>query len=444
MKKVFISLMVTALLCPCAVAQKWEFPAKKDLPRIEELPDPFLKADGGRVSSPEEWPEQREWLKAMLAHYMFGDMPAAPAKVDGKTLYATGVYGGRAIEEMVELSFEAESGTEVSFVAKVLRPNVKERVPVFVWNQFSEERYQGCPIEEEVVCGRGYAIVEFLREQLAPDSVEAMSGVLPTAYPGYSWGTTAMWSWGASRVIDYLETTDWAATDKIIVTGHSRGARTALHTAIYDERVALCAANGSGCGGGGCLRFHGSRLGEGYGRVETVGWIYDCFPHWWADEFGNFGTRQTSLNHGNMSGVDMPALQKTLTRPMAADEVTEEFYLPFDLHFVKALIAPRALITTEGSGDTWANPYGTQITWLAADEVFEFLGAGGRNALHFREGRHDYLAEDWLAAVDFCDVIFFGKEPQTQFMVSPSTTDPGYMKGTATNFHYSWKRPDAE
>ncbi len=424
-------------------ASEWEFPSKENLPRINELPDPFLKPDGSRVATPEEWPEQREYLKAMLSHYMYGEVPPAPQKVEGVILSSIGAYGGRAIEEMVEISFSPDDRPDVrvAFLARVLRPNVKDRVPVFVWNQFSETRFQGCPIEEEVVCGRGYAIVEFLREQLAPDSVEAMGGQLAQAYPNYSWGTIAMWSWGSSRVIDYLETTAWADMDEIIATGHSRGGKSALHTAIYDERVALCAANGSGCGGGGCLRFLGSRLGEGYGRCETAGWIYDCFPYWWTDEFGEFGKRQNGLNHGNMAGVDMTAVIKSMTRPMAADGVEEEFYLPFDLHFVKALVAPRALICTEGSGDTWANTYGTHITWIAADEVFQFLGAAGRNALHYREGQHDYLSADWLATVDFCDQIFFGKKAVSPYMVNPSTTDPNYIKGTATNFHYSWKRP---
>ena len=50
------------------------------------------------------------------------------------------------------------------------------------------------------------------------------------------------------------------------------------------------------------------------------------------------------------------------------------------LHFLRACIAPRPVITTEGLSDTWANPYGSQITWRAADEVYLFLGAAGKNA----------------------------------------------------------------
>lgn len=79
------------------------------------------------------------------------------------------------------------------------------------------------------------------------------------------------------------------------------------------------------------------------------------------------------------------------------------------MHFAKALIAPRALITTDGLGDVWANTFGTQVTWRAAQEVFDFLGVPEKNALHFREGKHEFQAADWIAIVDFCDEMFFGK-----------------------------------
>ena len=49
---------------------KYDFSPKSELKAIHELPDPFLKPDGTRVQTREEWPEQREYLKAMLTHYL--------------------------------------------------------------------------------------------------------------------------------------------------------------------------------------------------------------------------------------------------------------------------------------------------------------------------------------------------------------------------------------
>ena len=132
----------------------------------------------------------------------------------------------------------------------------------------------------------------------------------------------------------------------------------------------------------------------------------------------------------------------------------DEEYLPFDLHTVKALIAPRALITTDGLGDTWANPYGTQITWMAADEVYQFLGADGKNAIHLREGGHEYKGSDWLVVADFCDWIFYGKEPVTSLIPTsyekPDPNNPmaamtsGRMDWRSERLHYGWRRPGAE
>ena len=52
----------------------YTFLKKEQLPRIPELPDPFLKPDGTRVQRVGEWPAQREYLKEMLAHYLYGHM----------------------------------------------------------------------------------------------------------------------------------------------------------------------------------------------------------------------------------------------------------------------------------------------------------------------------------------------------------------------------------
>ncbi len=423
----------------------WNFPPKSELPRIEELPDPFIKPDGTRISSPDEWPEQREYLKAMLEHYLFGTIPPAPTNTVGEVLYTRGAYSGRAIVEIVKITFGPDDrpDTKVSFIAHVIRPNIKERVPVITWNQYKHHNYDGSPIEEDLVCNRHYAIIEFDKEQLAEDSVHALEGPLAQAYPGYGWGCITMWSWGHSRIIDWLETTDFADMDRIVTTGHSRGGKTALCAAIYDERVALCAANACGAGGTGCFRFLGSRLGEGYGLSETAGSTADTFPYWWADAFGEFGERQTNLNHENMATADLKEARKNVDSYKYM-EVENEFYLPFDLHYLRLLVAPRALITTESAGLAWYNQFGVQITWIASDEVFQFLGAKGRNALHIREGDHKYNEYDWKVMADFCDNVFFGKPRQTEYLTDPAISDHGNVRGRNADLHFSWHRPAAD
>lgn len=426
--------------------KEYRFPAFEELPSIPELPDPFLKPDGTRVKTPEEWPEQREYLKAMLAHYLYGEMPPAPENTSGEVLFSRKCYHGRAIAETVRITF----GPGLSFNADILRPACEGRVPVITWNQFKD--CSGCPEEEEIVVRRGYAVAEFEKEQLAEDSAKGVAGPLASAYPGYSWGVIAMWAWMQSRLIDYLATTDYADMSKIVATGHSRGGKVALCAGIYDDRIALCAPNGSGCGGAGCFRFLGGRLGEGTAVCETAGSICDAFPFWWADEFAKFGLRSqkwTRSTCGDMGDV-LEAMRGMMS---VAGKTAHEDKLPFDLHFAKALIAPRALISTDGLSDTWANTFGTQVTWRAAQEVFDFLGVPQNNALHMRDGAHKFQSLDWLAIVDFADSVFFGKEIQnnTVRFVETKEAVPEQLKCALQKMdwrndklHYSWSKPQKD
>ena len=131
--------------------------------------------------------------------------------------------------------------------------------------------------------------------------------------------------------------------------------------------------------------------------------------YWWTDAFGEFGARQKRYTRSNFP---VAKNQMEFMANFSLDKLgtlQDEDRLPFDMHFAKALIAPRALITTDGLGDVWANTFGTQVTWRAAQEVFDFLGVPEKNALHFREGKHEFQAADWIAIVDFCDEMFFGK-----------------------------------
>lgn len=61
---------------------------------------------------------------------------------------------------------------------------------------------------------------------------------------------------------------------------------------IYDDRVAVTAPAGSGCGGMASLRLNGSRLGEGIGRAERIGVMLgkENFYYWLLDSVAEYGT----------------------------------------------------------------------------------------------------------------------------------------------------------
>ena len=97
--------------------------------------------------------------------------------------------------------------------------------------------------------------------------------------------------------------------------------------------------------------------------------------------------------------------------PQLREYLGKEHLLPFDQHSLKALVAPRCLLSTEAFGDLWANPTGTYQTYRAAREVYRFLGAEERIGIWYREGPHQHGLEDWKAFLDFADWHLRGKAP---------------------------------
>ena len=52
-------------------------------------------------------------------------------------------------------------------------------------------------------------------------------------------------------------------------------------------------------------------------------------------------------------------------------------------------------------------PYGTELTHRAAKVIFDWLGAGERMGLPWREGGHAQNHEDWAALLNFADHTLF-------------------------------------
>ena len=87
---------------------------------------------------------------------------------------------------------------------------------------------------------------------------------------------------------------------------------------------------------------------------------------------------------------------------------------------LRALVAPRALLATEGTQDAWTNPQGSQLTHLAAKQVYEFLGTSDRLGIRYRPVGHIPSNEDLL---NFADHVFFGKPLAAEFGKLPYLED---------------------
>jgi hypothetical protein len=390
MKRAFsiiVMLSMIALLSRGATddtLQKYDFPTVDLLPEVDILPNPFRKADGNLLETTGEWEQQRERIKAMLQHYMYGHQPPPPDNLKVEELSSESVYDGEATFK--GLLFSMGPGQKVRFRASMLIPKGDGPFPVIIKNDGGRGRVltpeSGESPTARTIASRGYILIKYARTELDDDKADT-KGPAEAQFPDYDWGTIAMWAWGSSRIIDHLETLDIADLEKIVVTGHSRGGKAALCAGIFDDRIALTVPNGSGCGGAGCFRIRGpapnNGKAQGLGfRGGQKGMVYE-FPHWFHPRLQTFSEKEDQL--------------------------------PFDLHFLRAVIAPRAVISIDGLTDHWANPVGTQVTYEGAKPVFEFLGVPEKLGIYYRDGGHGQTADDWGTLMDFADFIFFDKKP---------------------------------
>jgi hypothetical protein len=376
-----------------AAADAPTFPAVEDLPVRATMPDPLIGDDGKKITTKEQWQQRREQMKRILEYYALGHRPPPPGDVHGwQELQSKEVLDGKATFHLVHLAFDPKPTAKLGFDVAIFVPadsdSFKTPFPTIVQPSFfptpgtaparpQQPRSGGrgplnFTVEDAAkqyasALGRGYAIAIFYYQQAGADKPDyRKTGFFP-AYPDYDWGDLAAWSWAMSRCVDYLETQPFADKSKIIALGHSRLGKTALVAGAFDDRFALTAPAGSGCGGTGAYRFNGKGRGGKEGLEEAT----KNFPQWFGPRLHEFSGQVEKL--------------------------------PFDQHWLIDLIAPRLFIAVDGLSDQATNGKALAHCYLAARPVYEFLGVPDHLGINFRPGKHMLAAEDWTAVLDFSD-----------------------------------------
>jgi len=260
---------------------------------------------------------------------------------------------------------------------------VRSTIPGVVNNRATEEgRGKQKRFDFPRALRRGYAVATFYYGDLDPDRNDFTDGIhphfgTPAERGPHDWGAIAAWAYGVMRAVDYLVADPAIDSRKIAAVGHSRLGKTVLLAAAFDDRIGLVIPHQAGMGGSAPSR----------GTVgESVWQINDAFPHWFCNEFKRFNDRPDKL--------------------------------PFDQHCLVGLCAPRPVLFSNATEDTWANPAGQFDVLKAAEPVYRLFGAGGLDAdgmphppclipgrlgYFLREGKHSMTAEDWDAFLAFAD-----------------------------------------
>ena len=348
---------------------------------LAPLPDLFLRPDGTRVSSKEEWRAHRQYLLDLIVNMQYGGMPPKPEKVEVEQVMR---YTGRAIGTY---RIHADGFT---FCLQVYVPNdLKASAPVVLTGDGCYRTMNDQVIDE--INRRGMIAAKFNRTELAQDLYKTdRTGGLYDLYPGMTFGALSAWAWGYHRAMDALCTLDYVDSSKVAITGHSRGGKTVLLAGATDERFAYINPNNSGAGGCGCYRYHtvidNPDLPRGEQRSETLEDLMRNLSYWFGPEMFKY--------------VDC------------------EEKLPFDQHMLKALIAPRVLFETEALGDTWSNPKGTWQTHQAAREAWKLVGDTKNIAIRYRPGGHQH---EFGAFTALLDLMQTGIAPEANYFPEMET-----------------------
>ncbi len=322
-----------------------------------KLPNPFVFDDGTPVTKPEEWPRRRAEIYKTSVELQYGTMPPKPEILEVlPTGSATPVC-----------NYLIKTGTKahpIYMQMTVMKPEGNGPFPVAVDGDLCF-RY---PWDQEFIrtfTDNGVALALFNRTMLMPDRQNiGRVGPLVETYPDGDFGEIAAWAWGYSRCVDALETLSYIDTSCVAAVGHSRGGKTALLAGACDERFTIVNPNEGCAGSTSCYRLRVEAIREdGQTAVsEQLEDMFKNFPLWF--------------------------------NPKLAEYIGREQDLPFDSHYLKAMVAPRILLDGEAASDIWGNPVGSYLTTQAATEVFKFLGAEDNVYWYNRRGYHYHKIED--------------------------------------------------
>jgi len=326
------------------------------------LPSPFVNNDGSLLSTTDEWEARRDLLLKMLEKYVYGPRP--DLKIDSVEMSAE-YWDTQISENAVTYTAKIYYGDSRYFNIRVTRPEDDGNYPVIIRYE-SDESFR-FPIEAECISNNKYVIVALNNLTVAPDNELVTNKFMNETK------VLMAWAYAASLTVDYLETLDFVDCTKVTIAGMSRTGKAAICAGIYDKRFMIIVANNSGAAG--------------------------------ASGFRNFG------EHGTQA-INIVTHQPTWVSAKLLEYIDDANELPLDMHFARALIAPRVILSTEaadGADAKWAGPLSTFRMWQASDYAFELYHKVENNLIHLRGGEHAQLDEDYKRMMLVINHVCYGE-----------------------------------
>jgi dienelactone hydrolase len=348
-----------------AIKRTGELPPDFDsMPSTPGLPDPLvLHLDSGPVpiKTPEQWRQQRQWIRSQMERWIYGKMPPAP---DNLRAVVTGTHKeGTVTVRDVRLEFGPDHRATLRL--RLFIPEGKGPFPVFLTNQ---RAWVYTPIR------RGYLTCYYSATDPNYGDQDDSDKFIEV-YPQYDFACLARWAWAGMRAVDYLYTLPEVDKRRIGITGHSRNGKQALLAAAFDERIgAVVASSGTT---GECLPWRYTTDTFAVGSIEGI----TSGPHnthWFVPRLRFFAGREDRL--------------------------------PVDQNMLLAMVAPRGLMMYAGYAEHEGNPFGYEQAYRSAQRVFRFLGHEEKLCMHLRPGEHATTAADIENFVNFFDTVFGRKE----------------------------------
>lgn len=349
------------------------------------LPDLLTSQAGCKITLRNEFEKtRRSELYGMMRDLVFGDLCEFSALVFRYAeVSEEPVFDGLGIKKVFSFTFSG-NGKEHSFPVNLYLPRAVEKPPVFIHIRIRTAEDPFC--KPETLLSRGYALGDFFFGDVCPDKdLGFTQGIHTLLKPEIlarknAPAAISAWAFAASRVLTVIGETGLADTNRSAVIGHSRGGKTALWCGASDPRFQLVISNESGCTGAAITR---EKTGE------DVAFINKTFPHWFCQNYKEFGGREDEM--------------------------------PFDMHMLLALIAPRHLYVASAIEDTWADPQSEFLSAVLASQAYTLYGKDGLTgqefpplnspifgdsvAYHVREGGHNMTDFDWKCFLDYADRV---------------------------------------